>query len=181
VSNVPRVAWIVLLFGPLLTLLGGCTSDDRVVAVAREAADRQAQQNAHMAETVRAETEAHQEMARLQRDLQAHQAEMGRQRDVLEAERREIAKQRQRESLLVPMMEDFGLLLALVLLLGFCWSLLIGLRREGEPKHTTVANELLLQELILEQPEALPNAGPPTAIAPPPIAQDVNQSGCLLS
>ena len=52
--RIHHLAWITLLFGPLLALLGGCTSDDRVVAVAREAADRQAQQNAHMAETVQA-------------------------------------------------------------------------------------------------------------------------------
>jgi hypothetical protein len=177
VRSIPPVAWIILWFVPFLALLGGCTSDERVVAVAREAADRQAQQNVHMAETVRAETEAHREMARLQRDVQAHQAEIGRQRDVLEAERREIARQRQRESLLAPVMESFGLLLALALVLGFCWSLLIGLSREGEPEHTAVANELLLQELILEQPEPLPTAGLPTAIAPPPVTQDVHETG----
>jgi type II secretory pathway component PulJ len=169
-----------LLFGPFLALLGGCTSDERVVTIAREADDRQAQQNAHMAETIRAETEAHQEMARLQRDVQAHEAEIGRQRDVLEAERRDITKQRQTESLMVPMMENFGLLLALVLLLAFCWSLLIGLNREGEPEHTAVANELLLHELILEQHEALPTADLPTAIAPPPVSQN-DRTGGLLS
>ncbi len=63
-------------------------------------------------------------------------------------------------------MESFGFLLALVLVLGFCWSLLIGLSRQGELEHTAMANELLLQELILEQPEALPTAGPPPAMAP---------------
>jgi hypothetical protein len=78
-------------------------------------------------------------------------------------------------------MESFGLLLALALVLGFCWSLLIGLSREGEPEHTAVANELLLQELILEQPEALPTASLPTAIAPPAVTQDVDQTGCSLS
>ena len=179
--SIPHVAWILLLFGPFLALLGGCASDERVVTVAREAADRQAQQSDHLAETVRAETQAHQEMARLQRDMQAHQAEIGRQRDALEAERREIAQQRRTESLLAPMMESFGLLLAVALVLGFCWSLLIGLHREGEPEHTAVANELLLQELILQQPEALPTAASPPSIAPPPVAQDVDQTGCLLS
>ncbi len=175
--SISCVTWILLLFGPFLALLGGCSGDERVVAIAREAADRQAQQNVHMAETVRAEIEAHQELARLQRDVQAHQAEISHQQDVLEAERREIAKQRQRESLLAPLMESFGSLLVLVLVLGFCWSLLIGLSREGESEHTAVANELLLYELISEQPEALPTAGSPTAIAPPPVAQDVDQSG----
>ena len=179
--RISRVVWTVLLFGPFLALLGGCTSDERVVTIAREADDRQAQQNAHMAETVRAETEARQEMARLQRDVQTHQAEIGQQRDTLEAERREITKQRQTESLLAPMLESFGLLLAVALLLGFCWSLLIGLNREGEPEHTAAANELLLQELLFEQPEALPTAGSPTAIAPPPVAQNVDQTGYLLS
>jgi len=164
-----------------LALLGGCTTDERVVAVAREAADRQAQQNAHMAETVRAETEAHQEMARLQRDAQAHQAEIGRQRDVLEAERREIAKERQSESLLISVMENVGPLLAMALVLGFCWSLLIGLSREGESEHTAVANELLLHELLLEQPEFLPTIGPSPAIAPPPVAEDVDHTGGSLS
>ena len=106
---------------------------------------------------------------------------IGRQRDVLEAERRKIAQQRRSESLLAPVMEGFGLLLVVAVLLGFCWSLLIGLSREGEPEYTAVANDLLLQELILEQPEALPTTGPPTAIAPPPVAQDVSETGRLLS
>ena len=57
--SISRIAWILLLFGPFVALLGGCAGDERVVAVAREAADRQAQQNAHLAETVRAETQAH--------------------------------------------------------------------------------------------------------------------------
>jgi hypothetical protein len=75
------------------------------------------------------------------------------------------------------MMESFGLLLVLALVLGFCWSLLIGLSREGEPEDTAVANELLLQELLLEQPEALPTAGPPIAIASTPVTQDVHETG----
>jgi hypothetical protein len=181
VDSNSSVAWILLFFGPLLALLGGCTGDERVVAVAREAADRQAQQNTELAQTVRAETEAHKELARLQRDVEAHRAELGHQRDALEAERRQIAHQRLSQSLLAPVLEGLGVLLALALVLGFCWSLLIGLSREGEPEYTAVANELLLEELLLEQPEALPPVNPPAAIAPPPATQDAQQPGRLTS
>ena len=41
VHRMDHLAWIILWSGSLLALLGGCMSDERVVAVAREAADRQ--------------------------------------------------------------------------------------------------------------------------------------------
>ena len=80
-----------------------------------------------------------------------------------------------------PWKSAIALLAIVALVLGFCWSLLIGLSREGEPEYTAVANELLLQELIVEQPEALPAADLPTAIAPPLVAQNVDHTGHLLS
>ena len=76
-----------------------------MAVVAREAAQRQADQNKQMAQLqgqvaegsrqlVEAEPKARADMTALQRDLQQSQAEVGHQRDQLEAERRQIAAER---------------------------------------------------------------------------------------
>ena len=76
----------------LLFVVGfaGCSRDERVVQVAREAADRQAEQNLQMADLqkqvaegsrrlVEAEAKTRGEMTAMQRELQQSQAEVGRQ------------------------------------------------------------------------------------------------------
>ena len=79
----------------LVTIVGCQGESDLVAEVAREAAQRQAEQSKQMAQLqnqvaegsrrlVEAEGQARSEMAALQRDLQQSQAEIGRQRDQLE-------------------------------------------------------------------------------------------------
>ena len=142
-----------------IALLGGC-DDERAAQLSREAANRQAEQNRRMAEVVKAETEANQEMARLQRDVQANQAEMDRQRSTLEAERREIAGERRRESFLAPAVENLGGLLVVVAVLVLCWYLLVGATHRDDTDQRV--NELLVEELVSDQPVLAP---PATSVA----------------
>src|SRR5262245_42992267 len=121
-----RTQMLLIPWIPLMILIGGC--DERATQIAREAADRQAQQNKSMAELnrevasgthqlVQADAKARQEIVGVHRDLQAERTRVDTGWNALEQERRQIAGQRRTESMIVPI---FGLLLAIVLL-GFCW------------------------------------------------------------
>src|SRR5262245_29911721 len=92
-------------------LIGGC--DDRAAQVAREAANRQAEQNTTMAELnkevasgthqlVEADAQARKEIVGVHRDLQAERTRLDNSWSELEKERQQIATQRCTESLLVP-------------------------------------------------------------------------------
>jgi hypothetical protein len=103
---------------------------------------------------VEAEAQARAEMAALQRDLQQSQAEVGRQRDQLEAERRKIAAERYWDAILGNGITAAAGLVACLLPLVLCWTLL---RRPIDDHETDQAlAELLLQELASDQPTLLP-------------------------
>ena len=136
----PHGALAALLVA-LVMILAGCEEDERVVELAREAADRQAEQNRHIArqseqvatatrELIEGDARSRQEMVAMHRELQGEQAEVFRQRDTLEAERRELARARQRESLLVPVLQGGGGLLVVVAALVFCAAMTV---RSGGP------------------------------------------------
>ncbi|MDZ4818319.1 MAG: hypothetical protein SGJ20_05035, partial [Planctomycetota bacterium] len=121
--------WILIAI-----LIAGC--DDRATRIAREAADRQAQQNTSMADLnrevasgtrqlVEADAKARQEMIAVHRDLQAERGRIDTSRDALEHERHEIATQHRTESLLVPALGMLGGLLVVALVLGFCWHAVV--------------------------------------------------------
>ena len=95
--------WIVMFI-----LISGC--DDRVSQVAREAADRQAQQNTSMAELnqevaggarrlVEADAKARQDFVGIHRDLGAERSRLDAGWNSLEDERHQIAGQRGAESM----------------------------------------------------------------------------------
>lgn len=151
-----RKKWILWI--TLLAVTHGC--DDRASQIAREAADRQAQQNTEMArlnkevasgshQLVEGDAQARKEIVGVHRDLQAERARLDTSRSELEVERREIAGQRRTESMLVPV---FGLLL-LIVLLGFCWYALVASRR-GEHSDAELT-ELLIQEILPDEPSLL--------------------------
>ena len=158
---------LVLLIALLLLAAAGCEDDKRVVEVAREAADRQAEQNRQMGrqtediatatrELIEADARSRQEMVALHRELQNEQAVVARQRDALETERRELARARQRESLLIPVLQGGGGVLVVVAALVFCAFLLAGLRHPEEAPQAL--GELLVEELSAERPLVLPRA-----------------------
>jgi hypothetical protein len=164
--NFKSMLWAVFLAA---LFIGGCDEDERLAQMARESAERQAEQNRAMArqnqqiaeatkELVAADAKARQELTTMQKDLRADQAQVGQQRDVLEMERQKIAAERKWDQLLAPALQDFGILLVIAAALGFCGYLLIGLRREDVTEQAV--GELLIQEIVAENPILLPPAHP---------------------
>src|SRR5690349_21327105 len=99
-----------MLLTTMVVVILGC--DDRVAQIAREAADRQAQQNTEMArlnkevaagsqELVEADARARKDIVGVHHDLQTERANLDTSRTELESERREIASRRRTESMLV--------------------------------------------------------------------------------
>ena len=152
----------------LAVVVAGCSDSAEVARVATEAADRQAKQNEEMARVtgqvaegsrklVEADAAARKEIVGVHRDLQAERKTLGEQWNALEGERQSIAQDRRTESMLVPVAQAIGGLLLAVVVIGFCWSLLFGLRKtDGSDSDI---NELLLQEFAAEQPRLLPAGG----------------------
>jgi len=174
----PRLAVFGLLVLATGVFLAGCGDGGRVVQVAREAADRQAEQNRQIAhqnhqiaetthELVAADADSRRELVALQQDLQTQQAEVARQRDVLEGERREIARKRFWDSALGPAIESLTVGLICLGAIGVCCFLLYGLRQEkgAEPE----ISELLVEDLVAPHPVVLASADPTIASDRPAI------------
>ena len=114
----------------ILSASSGC--DDRATRIAREAANRQAQQNTAMADLnkevaagtqhlVAADAAARQNILEVHHDLQSERTRLDTGWSSLESERRQIAGERRFESILAPAISIGGGLLLLAVLLGFCW------------------------------------------------------------
>jgi hypothetical protein len=149
----------------LVTIVGCQGESDLVAEVAREAAQRQAEQSKQMAQLqnqvaegsrrlVEAEGQARSEMAALQRDLQQSQAEIGRQRDQLETERRQIATERYWDAILGNAITAAAGLIACLLPLVLCWALLRRPNQDCEANEALA--EFLVQELASDHPALLP-------------------------
>jgi hypothetical protein len=147
-QNIPM--WIV----PFI-LTSGC--DNRATQIAREAANRQARQNAAMADLnkevasgtqqlVAADAQARKEIVGVHRDLQTERTRLDTSWNALEKERRQIASQRLTESVLVPVIQSGGLLVLVIAVLGFCWYAL-GNRHDAGYSNAEF-NELLVRELL---------------------------------
>ncbi len=146
---------ILILWILILILTTGC-GDERVTEIAREAADRQAQQNSAMAQLnqevaggthqlVESDAQARKEIIGVHHELQAERKTLDTGWNELEQERRQIAGQRRTESMLVPIT---GILLVIVLL-GFCWYALAASHR-GDGTDAQL-NELLVREILPDE------------------------------
>ena len=127
--------WLTAVCTLLVPVVGCQTESEQVAEVAREAAQRQAEQSKQMVQLqnqvaegsrrlVEAEAKARADMTAIQRDLQQSQTEIGRQRDQLEVERRQIATERYWDALLGNSITAAAALLACLLPLLLCWALL---------------------------------------------------------
>jgi hypothetical protein len=153
--NLPiAIPWIAALI-----LTNGC--DERAAQIAREAAERQAQQNTAMAELnkevaggtrrlVEADAQARKESVGVHRDLQAERTRLDTGWNALEDERRQIASQRRTESLLVPAIQAAGLLALVALVLGFSWYALVRARSGDAGSDVT---DLLIGEILTDEPQ----------------------------
>ena len=154
----------------------GC--EDGSVQVAREAAQRQAEQNLAMADLqrevaagtrrlVEEQGAARSQTLEIHQNLQAERAQVAAGWNELEAERQQIARSRRTESFLAAMLPASGGVFAALLALAFAWLVLFGLRRSDDSAE--VASQLLSELLLEGDPlsgatlSQLPRASPPTA------------------
>ncbi len=145
----------------------GCDETDKhrqVAEVAREAADRQAQQNNEMARMnrevtegtrrlIEADAQARQETMEVHHEIQAERVSLQTGFDQLETERKRIAQQRRTESMVVPAVQSGGSILLGISVVLFCLVLLVGFRQTEN--SDAELNELLLVDLAREQPRLL--------------------------
>lgn len=148
------VPWITLLI-----LTSGCEEEDSQVA--REAANRQAEQNMAMAELnqevasgtrrlVEADAQARKEVIGVHHDLLAERTQLNASWNALDQERRTLAGQLRTESLLAPVIQAAALISVAAVMLGFCWYALVAIRR-GDDTDAQL-NELLLGEVLSNEP-----------------------------
>ncbi|MDP6557884.1 MAG: hypothetical protein QGF59_02490 [Pirellulaceae bacterium] len=157
---------LTLLTVIAIALIGGCNEDERLARMAQDSVQQQRSQNEEMTRLnrevakgvtrlVESENESRKELTALQRDIQQQHADTGRQRDQLEVERRQLATERYRESLLAPVLPHVVLLVVCALPLVLAWYLLHGWRCESQ--DDLAIGELLIEELVSEQPRLLPH------------------------
>jgi hypothetical protein len=113
-----------------------------------------------------------QDLSALQREsqsaIQVDRQSVDRQREDLETERRQIAGERHRAPIIAAAIAQAGLVLACLLPLVLCGYLLYVLRHAGD--DDAAVTELLIQEMVADQPRFLPVPGLLPAIAKkPPI------------
>ena len=111
-------------------------------------------------EMVAADAIARKELMTLHREVQAERAEFGKQRDALEVDRKEIAAERNRDSLTASAILKLGTLAACLAPLIICWYLLRS--PSGDVNDSQVA-ELLMHDVVAAQPVLLqrPDTNPP--------------------
>ncbi len=160
--QIPKIYSILIA---ILSLVAGCNTDERIVQLAREAADRQAAQNKEIARQnreiahttkslVEAEGQSRKELVAMQHELQNQLADVAKQRDALEVERRQQAARRLIESMFVPILEWLGVAVVCALVLAYCLALVRGLQTEA--KSPPERNELLVMDLASDKPKLAP-------------------------
>lgn len=141
-------------------LLTGCTEtvNERLVRHVEEVEARAVAERAEHAQLARQVAEAQRELIRLQQRL--------------EADRAELARQRQHESFWGPMIEQAALLLGCLL------PLLLAIRLLGQAKASqddSAVVEAIVEELLSDEPGWIAiQAGPPSAALPDQTASQTN-------
>ena len=88
-------------------------------------------------------------------DLVGLHKDLEHQRTTIDQERRNLADERYRESLLAPVLTSIGLLLVTALPLVLCWYLLQTLK--NSPTDEAAVTQLLVQDLVADRPILLPS------------------------
>jgi hypothetical protein len=160
-----KTAWFVVV----LAMTSGC--DDASVRIAREAADRQAEQNRTMAklqeevaagsrQLVEEEGQARRQALEVHRDLAAGQGRLADGWNDVEAQRQQIAASRRSDSFWAAVLPPSGGVISAIAALAFAWVVLHSL--SGGDDSSAIACQLLIEqfvapEQILDQ-GALPSA-----------------------
>jgi hypothetical protein len=143
-------------------IMSGC--NDGATQIAREAANRQAQQNTELAtlnrevasgthRLVEADAQARKEIIGVHHELQSERSRLDSGRDALEQDRRQIASERRTESALVALTQIVGLPLLLIVIVGFCWRALANTRSNASSEAEL--SQLLVHELLEPEPPPL--------------------------
>ena len=161
----------------LIVLATGCSSsDDRLIRQVAESNRQQAQQNLEMSKVHREVAEGTSRLveavAESRKEMVAMESDLQEQRTQLDAERRSIANERHRESLLAPVVSSVGLMLVAVLPLVLCWYLLHGLRTPNEDINEVLIETLVNEQLALPTPpdrQRIEQETPPASTEDPPF------------
>ena len=164
----PKVIAIVVLLVlavMFIQAMRGSPADERIVELTTRHAEQQVFQN--------------QRLAALQQQWQTERSDLYQQRDQLEAERKDLAVERQREPIIAQSIQQVGTLALGLLPLAVCALLL---RRTHDPDEADTVAETLVTDLMSPHPVLLarevspdPTAGqlgsvgdePPTRLEPP--------------
>jgi hypothetical protein len=153
----------------LICLIARCGSnDERLVKMATEHETCQAEQNQHMADLqkqvaegskrlIEADAQSREKFLAMQDNLRSDQAAIGKQRDALEADRREIAAERNRDPIIAATIMEVGQYLACLLPLILASYLVYAMRHTANQDDALVA-EFLVTDAVAEHPLLL---GPP--------------------
>ena len=152
--NSRRAQTTVLLAMALMFQTGCQTESERIATLSQEHTRRQAEQSLRMVELqahvtagsqalVEADASARGEIIGLQRDIQSERAEIDQQRDKLEVERKQLANERRRAPVISAAITSIGLLLACLLPLLVCLTLL---SNRGDPVDDQAVWQVLLDE-----------------------------------
>ncbi len=175
---------VMLLAVLCLTWITGCGEPDRykeVAEVAREGADRQDSQNSEMVrlnrevvegtrKMIEADAQARKEMVVVHQELQAERDTLNVGFNLLESERKQIAEQRRKESAIVPALKTIGTALVATSVVVLCLVLLIGQRNTDA--SDAELNELLICDMVREQPQLLLGRSTVPAIENNPATND---------
>ena len=167
-----------------LTITSCDSRDERIVEMARESSQRQAEQNQQMArlseqvaETsqrlVEEDAKARTEMVGVHRELQKERSEVGFQRDSLEADRRQLAEARQLEPIVAAAITTAGLLLACLAPLVIAW---LCLRQAGKSNADADVAEMLTLDLTAEEPLLAAAPAPRPLLEHQPANQDAGSA-----
>jgi hypothetical protein len=158
----------LLILGSLLAATSGCESDDaRLARVSQEAAARQAEQNREMARVVESQQA-------LQQGIDAERGHLDQQRTAVEDERRAIATERIRDPIIANALIGAVILAACVLPIVLAFFVLRG-AHQAEPDDAALS-ELLVQELVAEEPLLLPRQSLPALETQPTRTEIASRS-----
>ncbi len=158
-----HLPWMMLLALTALMIISCDSPDARLAGYAERSTAEQARQNRTTTEMTRETAENQRRMVesveKSRQDLVALQKDLSQERSSVDQERRDLAEERHRESILAPVLTSIGFLLVTALPLVLCWYLLHTLR--DAPVDETSVTQLLVQDLVADQPVLLPPPAPP--------------------
>jgi hypothetical protein len=151
-----------IVLGLLVCLARGCGSDDeRLIRATQEADARQAEQNREMARLVA-------DQQSIQKGIENEHERLDEQRTALDDERRAIAAARVRDPIIANAL--IGAVVLIVCALPLVLALVALRRAQSDESDDAALGELLVQELVADEPLLLPRLTAPSIEQKPVVA-----------